>query len=229
MIRADEIRQILPQADLPDVLARAAEGFAGHDDLIDRLDQALVAEPPLLSRDGGFIAPGYHEELDELRNLRDEGRSVIAGMQQEFVSNTGISSLKIKHNNVLGYFVETTATHAEKMLSPPLSETFIHRQTTANQVRFTTVELSEMETRIHNAGNHALEIEKRLFEDLRRAILDHAGEIGLASAGLAEFDLATALADLAGHGRRLPVVRSLTVADRASARSPGSSGPCVPR
>ncbi len=76
---------------------------------------------------------------------------------------TGIASLKIKHNNVLGYFIETTDTHAERMLSPPLSETFIHRQTTANQVRFTTVPLSEIETRILNAGGHALEIEKRLY------------------------------------------------------------------
>ena len=148
-------------------------------------------------RDGGFIAPGHDADLDAARELRDEGRSVIAGMQQQFVSDTGISSLKIKHNNVLGYFVECTATHAEKMLNPPLSETFIHRQTTANQVRFTTVELSELETKILNAGNHAQEIEKRLYESLRSAILEHAAEIGQASAGLAEVDLATGLADLA--------------------------------
>lgn len=132
-----------------------------------------------------------------MRTLRDEGRSVIAQMQQDFISLTGISTLKIKHNNVLGYFAEVTATHAEKMLSAPLSDTFIHRQTTANQVRFTTVELSEMETKILNAGNHALEIEKRLYETLKREILDHSGPIGVASAGLAEIDLATGLADLA--------------------------------
>ena len=88
----------------------------------------------------------------EVRKLRDEGRSVVAAMQAGFIEVTGISALKIKHNNVLGYFIETTATHAEKMLAPPLNETFIHRQTTANQVRFTTVELSEIETRILNAG-----------------------------------------------------------------------------
>ena len=78
------------------------------------LDDALVAEPPLLARDGGFIAPGYDAELDEARTLRDEGRSVIAGFQQKYAEHTGITSLKIKHNNVLGYFIETTATHAEK-------------------------------------------------------------------------------------------------------------------
>jgi DNA mismatch repair protein MutS len=118
-------------------------------------------------------------------------------MQAQFVTDTGISALKIKHNNVLGYFIETTATHAEKMLSPPLSETFIHRQTTANQVRFTTVELSELETKILNAGNRAVELEKTLYQSLRTAILNNSGEIGATSGALAELDLATALADLA--------------------------------
>ncbi|MEM5520777.1 DNA mismatch repair protein MutS [Sulfitobacter sp. AS59] len=184
-------------SDMPDLLSNAIKGLRGHDTLVDLLDQALVAEPPLLARDGGFIAPGYDSDLDEVRTLRDEGRSVIAQMQQEFISKTGISALKIKHNNVLGYFIEVTSTHAEKMLSAPLSETFIHRQTTANQVRFTTVELSEMETKILNAGNHALEIEKRLYETLKAAILAEAGPIGVVSAGLAEIDLATALAELA--------------------------------
>jgi len=197
LIEAEALHQSLTQHDLPDLLRDAAEGLQGHGELIDLLDNALVAEPPLMVRDGGFIAPGYDEDLDAARELRDEGRSVIAGMQQQFVTDTGISALKIKHNNVLGYFIECTATHAEKMLSPPLSETFIHRQTTANQVRFTTVELSELETKILNAGNHAQEIEKRLYESLRSAILDHAAEIGQASSGLAEIDLATGLADLA--------------------------------
>ncbi|MDG1471317.1 MAG: DNA mismatch repair protein MutS [Ascidiaceihabitans sp.] len=183
--------------DAPHLLKTALVDLTGHDKLIDLLDQSLVAEPPLLARDGGFIAPEYDTELDEARKLRDEGRSVIAKMQQEFVSVTGISTIKIKHNNVLGYFIETTATHADKMLSTPLNETFIHRQTTANQVRFTTVELSEMETKILNAGNHALEIEKRLYESLKDAILDQAPLINQTSRALAEIDLATSLAHLA--------------------------------
>jgi DNA mismatch repair protein MutS len=197
LTQAESLAQTLAVQELPELLAEARTGLEGHGDLIDLLDQALVAEPPVLARDGGFIAPDYEPELDEARKLRDEGRSVIAGMQQKYVSDTGISSLKIKHNNVLGYFIEVTATHADKMLSPPLSESFIHRQTTANQVRFTTVELSEMETRILNAGNNALEIEKRLYESLRDAILENAAEIGVTSASLAEIDLACALADLA--------------------------------
>ena len=197
LAEAERLAEQLDPQDLPQLLSDAVSDLRGHTPLIDLLDQALVAEPPLLARDGGFIAPGYDAELDEARKLRDEGRGVIAGMQQQFVSDTGISSLKIKHNNVLGYFIETTATHAEKMLSAPFSETFIHRQTTANQVRFTTVELSEMETKILNAGNHALEIEKRLYERLKAAILESAAEIGQTSSAVAEIDLALSLADLA--------------------------------
>jgi DNA mismatch repair protein MutS len=182
---------------VPSLLAVAARALVGHTDLIDLLDRALIAEPPLMARDGGYIAEGYDESLDETRRLRDEGRGVIAQMQAEYIALSGVQSLKIKHNNVLGYFIETTTTHAEKMFAPPLSETFIHRQTTANQVRFTTVPLSEIETKILNAGNHALEIEKRHYEALRAAILDQSGPIGTAARGLAEIDLACAFADLA--------------------------------
>ncbi|MEY4696968.1 MAG: hypothetical protein RIT14_1396 [Pseudomonadota bacterium] len=183
--------------DAPWLLSQAVQALLGHDDLVALLEDALVAEPPLLVRDGGFVAPGHDPDLDEARRLRDEGRGVIAAMQAEFIADTGIQSLKIKHNNVLGYFIETTATHAERMLSPPLSERYIHRQTTAGQVRFTTVELSEMETRILNAGNHALEIEKRHFDTLRRIVLDCAGPIGAAARALAEVDLTAAWADIA--------------------------------
>ena len=183
--------------EVPALLQTAAADLLGHAALIDLLDAALVAEPPLLARDGGFIAAGYDEDLDETRRLRDEGRSVIAAMQADYIAQTGVQSLKIKHNNVLGYFIETTSAHAEKMLAPPLSQDFIHRQTTANQVRFTTLPLSDIETKILNAGNHALEIEKRHFAELRAAILAQAGAIGASARALAEIDLATALADLA--------------------------------
>ncbi|KFE35178.1 DNA mismatch repair protein MutS [Thioclava atlantica] len=197
LAQAGRIAETLSESEAPALLREAGRALVGHDELTALLDAALVADPPLLARDGGFIAAGYDDELDQTRQLRDEGRGVIAKMQAEYIEATGISSLKIKHNNVLGYFIETTATHAEKMMAPPLSERFIHRQTTANQVRFTTVELSELETRILNAGNHALEIEKRLYSSLRQAILDRAGEINEAARALAEIDLAAAFATLA--------------------------------
>lgn len=197
LAQSAEVARMLEGQDLPKPLQEVSLALTGHDELLGLLDEALIAEPPLLARDGGFIADGYDTELDEARKLRDEGRSVIAGMQADYAKTTGIQSLKVKHNNVLGYFVEVTATHADKMLSEPLNETFKHRQTTANQVRFTTVPLSEMETRILNAGGRALEIEKRLYDTLKRAILERSGDVSLAARSLAEFDLAAGLADLA--------------------------------
>ncbi|MGK7650929.1 DNA mismatch repair protein MutS [Roseovarius sp. B08] len=197
LAQSAEVARMLEGQDLPKPLREVSVALTGHDELLDLLDEALIAEPPLLARDGGFIADGYDAELDEARKLRDEGRGVIAGMQADYAKMTGIQSLKVKHNNVLGYFVEVTATHADRMLSEPLNETFKHRQTTANQVRFTTVPLSEMETRILNAGGRALEIEKRLYDSLKVAVLAKSGEVSLAARSLAEFDLAAGLADLA--------------------------------
>lgn len=187
--------------DAPPVLRDAAGDLVGHDALVDLLDDALVAEPPLLARDGGFVAEGHDADLDQTRRLRDEGRGVIAGMQADYAALAGVPSLKIKHNNVLGYFIETTTTHADRMMAAPLNQTFIHRQTTANQIRFTTVELSELETRILNARDRALEIERGVFDRLRRAVLDCAAQVGQAARALAEIDLAGAFADLAsGEG-----------------------------
>ncbi|MDB6452748.1 DNA mismatch repair protein MutS [Falsirhodobacter sp. 20TX0035] len=179
--------------DAPPHLTEALAALAGHDDLVARLDRALVAEPPLLARDGGFIAEGYDPGLDDTRRLRDEGRGVIARMQAEFIDRTGVQSLKIKHNNVLGYFIEVTSTHEATLRGAG----FIHRQTTANQIRFTTPELSELETRILNASGHALDLERRHFGALREEILRHAAAVGTAARALAVLDVAAALADLA--------------------------------
>ena len=197
MEQALAIHARLMDQDLPPLLSEVKAALTGHQSLVAHLNAALVAEPPLLARDGGFVAEGYVPELDETRRLRDEGRGVIGSMQAEFIELTGISALKIKHNNVLGYFIEITSTHADKLLSPPLNERFIHRQTTANQLRFTTVELSELETRILNAGNHALSLEKAVFDELRAAVLAQAGPLGQLARALAELDLTSAFADLA--------------------------------
>ncbi|NEX48086.1 DNA mismatch repair protein MutS [Rhodobacter sp. ETT8] len=181
--------------DAPTLLAEAADALLGQDALVGMLEDALVAEPPQMARDGGFIASGYDDALDQTRALRDEGRSVIGRMQADYCELSGVAGLKIKHNNVLGYFIEVTPTHEAAMRAKP--DVFIHRQTTAGQVRFTTVDLNEIETRILNAGNHALELEKQHYENLRRAVLDQSGPIGAAARALAEIDLACGLADLA--------------------------------
>lgn len=194
---AEDISKQFEHSEAPALLAASAQDLVGHDQLLNLLDRALIADPPLLTRDGGFIASGYDADLDEARTLRDEGRGVIAGLQSQYADISGVSSIKIKHNNVLGYFIETTATHADKMMSAPLSETFIHRQTTANAVRFTTVELSELETKILNAGSRALEIEKRLFSSLKDAILSAAASLSQVSRSLAELDVSAGFAELA--------------------------------
>jgi len=199
LTEAQTIWQTTSELELQNCLTLAHKKLTGHSVLIEHLNSALVEDPPLLTRDGGFIAKGFDAELDELRILRDEGRSVIAGLQAQYASLTSVQSLKIKHNNVLGYFVETPATHSEKMLAPPLSETFIHRQTTANQVRFTTVELSELETKILNASSVALEIEKKIFEHLREAVVAHVESLSETSSALAEFDLSLSFSELARH------------------------------
>ncbi|WP_192849720.1 DNA mismatch repair protein MutS [Phaeobacter porticola] len=221
LIQAEAIFDLCAGNNLPDHLKTALSSLTGFGELLPLLDAALIAEPPLLARDGGFIAERYDGELDEARTLRDEGRSVIATLQKKYADHTGITSLKIKHNNVLGYFIETTATHAEKMLSSPLSESYIHRQTTANQVRFTTVELGEIETRILNAGNLAMEIEKRLYTRLSDAILADAAELSAAARGLAELDLITALADLAlGENWTRPTIDNTRAFDISGGRHP---------
>ncbi|MGB0771014.1 MAG: DNA mismatch repair protein MutS [Paracoccaceae bacterium] len=221
LTQASDISMKYNRDALPDLINNALKALIEFDELVALLHNALVDEPPLLSRDGGFVATGYDAELDKTRQLRDEGRGIIAKMQQEYIELTEISSLKIKHNNVLGYFIETTATHADKMMAPPLNETFIHRQTTANQVRFTTVPLSEIETKILNAGNRTIELEKGIYQFLTREILKLSDEISGAASGLAELDIATSLAKIAQSNEWVrPIVDDSKAFEIAGGRHP---------
>jgi DNA mismatch repair protein MutS len=181
----------------PDDLADAAARLGGFEALAGRLAGALVAAPPPTVADGGFVAAGVDADLDEARRLRDEGRGVIGAMQADYARAAGAPSLKIRHNAVLGYFVETSAVHAERMLAPPLSASFIHRQTLANAVRFTTPALADLESRILSAADRALAIERRIFGELRAAVLAEAARVAEAARALAEIDVAAALAELA--------------------------------
>ena len=131
------------------------------------LDDALGDELPMQARDGGFVKAGFNEELDELRKLRDESRKIIAGLQADYAAQTKVKNLKIRHNNVLGYFIEVTALNAPNLQSDEVTGTFIHRQTLANVMRFTTTKLAELESKIANAAGRALEIELEIFARLR--------------------------------------------------------------
>jgi len=185
-------------ANIPRDLALAVESLRRPEaTLADQLGRALGEELPAFRRDGGFVRTGYEPGLDEARALRDESRRVIAALQVRYAETTGIRSLKIRHNNVLGYFVDVTAQNGEKLMSAPLNATFIHRQTTAGQVRFTTTELGELEAKIANAADRALAIELEIFDRLAASVTAASAAIKEAADALATVDVMAALASLA--------------------------------
>ena len=185
-------------AERPRDLAQAAEGLGRAEAaLAAELDKALADELPAWRRDGGFVRAGYAPALDEARALRDESRRVIAGLQVRYAEATGIRALKIRHNNVLGYFVDVSAQHGDKLMSAPLNATFIHRQTTAGQVRFTTTELGDLEAKIANAADRALAFELEVFDRLANAVAAASASIKEAANAIAAVDVTCALAALA--------------------------------
>ncbi|MFO1184731.1 MAG: DNA mismatch repair protein MutS [Bauldia sp.] len=178
------------------------------------LAAALGESLPLLRRDGGFVQSGWRADLDEARALRDESRRIIAGLQAQYADEADIRGLKIRHNGVLGYFIEVTAAHGDKLLSAPLKERFFHRQTMAGAMRFTTSDLAELEAKIVGAADRALAIELEVFAALQRETLAVAEDLHAVAEGLAAFDVACALATLADdEGYCRPTVdRSLAFA-----------------
>ncbi|MGH6934338.1 MAG: DNA mismatch repair protein MutS, partial [Dongiaceae bacterium] len=215
----DRLDRPPPLAPLPPGLAEARRDLGHHAELIDRLTRALAPDLPLIARDGGFIAAGYLAELDELRALRDHSRRLIVELEARYRAETGIPSLKIRHNNVLGYYVETTAVHADKLHAR--AGQFIHRQTMASAMRFTTVELGELEQRIATAADKALAIELALFDDLVKEVVARAEPVAAAAAALALIDVTAALAQLAAEARYCrPVVDGSTAFEISQGRHP---------
>ena len=197
---ADIAAELERRGELADELAQTARALRRLDPaLASELGAALAEELPHLKRDGNFVRAGSDAGLDEARALRDESRRVIAALQTRYADATSVRALKIRHNNVLGYFVEVTAQHGERLMAPPLNATFIHRQTLAGQVRFTTTELGELEAKIANAADRALAIELETFEKLAAAVTAAASAIKDAAEALAVLDVATALAQLAAE------------------------------
>ena len=174
--------------------ARAAGGFST---LIRLLQEALVAEPPILARDGGFVAKGFDPGHDAAVALRDESRRVIANLEAQYRHDTGVKSLKIRHNNVLGYFVETPPSSGDVLLSGPNSTQFIHRQTLASAVRFTTGELADLDSRIARARDEALARELQIFSELESAVIARKDDIARAGDAAAAIDVAMSFALLA--------------------------------
>jgi DNA mismatch repair protein MutS len=185
----------------PAEIARAAAALtpdlhpalAGY---LHTLSVGLGADLPAQARDGGFVAPGVSPDLEAARALRDDSRKVVIELELRLQAESGVP-VRIRHNAVLGYFVETSAKQAEPLMAPPLNATFIHRQTLANQVRFTTVELADLDARIAQAAERALAIEAEIFEAWREQARALAADIQAAAEALAMLDVAAALAEWA--------------------------------
>ncbi|MEM5516134.1 DNA mismatch repair protein MutS [Henriciella sp. AS95] len=200
---------------LPKLVADAANALALEQQadlatLASDLAAALREDLPTLARDGGFIADGWDEALDEAQSLRRDSRKVIAALQSRYAEETGISALKIKFNNVLGYFIDVPARHGEALLKPPHAETFIHRQTLASNIRFSTAELSDLAGRISRAEEAAKTRELELYRELCTRVEAYSRAISAVSNALAAIDLASAAASWANE---VGAVRPALVAD----------------
>ncbi len=197
---ADLARALAALKSTPDEIAEALAACVAPDGMLAaELSAALAAELPPYRRDGGFVRESYDAALDETRALRDESRRVIASLQARYAEDTGIRTLKIRHNNVLGYFVEVTAQHGDKLTAPPHNAIFIHRQTLAGQVRFSSTELGELEAKISSAADRALGLELEIFERLAAAVIAQSAPIKQCAQALAIIDVSSALATLAAE------------------------------
>ena len=184
--------------DRPGLLDSLLPELTGHAALVSELSQALVPSPPTERSNGGYIASGYDAALDALRETSGDARKAIAAMEARYRSETGISSLKIKHNGVLGYFIEVPARHSDALMGPDSG--FTHRQTMANAVRFNSVHLHEEASRISEAGGRALAAEEAHFEALVAAVVDAREAIARTADALARIDVAAGLAERAAEG-----------------------------
>jgi DNA mismatch repair protein MutS len=179
------------------------EGIAASSIAADKLGNLLTAEPPFLARDGGYIRSGAHDPLDEVRALRDESRRVIASLEARYRSESGVAALRIKHNGILGYFIEVTPQHGDRLLEGDNRALFRHRQTIGTAVRFSTDELATLANRISQAADQALAIERELFDAMVASVMEASIDLARVADALARIDVATALGELAIANRQV--------------------------
>ncbi len=196
---AQRIRDTLqPQEDAPTLLQQLLPQLTGHGALVDWLERALVESPPTERSNGGFVASGYDASLDELRDVSGDARRAIAAMEARYREDTGIAALKIKHNGVLGYFIEVPSRHADALMEPESG--FTHRQTMKGAVRFNSIALHEEATRIAESGGRALAAEEAHFEELVAAVGAAQLAIAATASALARLDVAAGHAERAAEG-----------------------------
>ncbi len=199
LAEARQVReQLQGRPDRPALLEELLPALGGHGALVDLLDRALVPSPPTERGQGGFIAEGYDAALDELRKVSGNARRAIAALEARYREETGIAALKIRHNGVLGYFIEVPARHGDALMAPDSG--FTHRQTMAGAVRFNSLSLHEEASRIAEAGGHALAAEEAHFEELVAATIAASHAIAATAAALARIDVAAGLAERAAEG-----------------------------
>lgn len=204
--------------ELPQSLKTIIEKFGCHDNLVDSLKFSLADELPLLARDGGFIKKGYFPPLDEIKEIKDDSHKLIVDLQNKYIETTGIANLKVKYNNVIGYFIEVQSKFVTEMLD---NKDFIHRQSVLNASRFTTVELSELENKIRGAADKALAMELELFNNLVQDVIIAADDISRTAKALAELDVGSALSSLAMEKNYCrPVIDDSLIFDVQEGRHP---------
>jgi DNA mismatch repair protein MutS len=190
--------ELIGEPDRPPLLETLLPCLGGHDALVEKLSQALVASPPLDASKGGYIAEGYDDALDRLRAASSDGRRAIAGLENRYRDATGVASLKIRHNAVLGYHIEVSARHAERLMAPDSG--FAHRQTLAGVVRFNSPDLHAEAARVVEAGGHALAAEAAHAEELTALAVSSARAITATAEAIARIDVAASHAARAAEG-----------------------------
>lgn len=207
------------RTDRPALLDALLPSLTGHGALTDLYSRALVPAPPTERGQGGFIAESYDAALDELRRISGDARRAIAALEARYRTDTGIAALKIRHNGVLGYFVEVPARYADALMAPDSG--FTHRQTMAGAVRFNALALHEEASRIAQAGGHALAAEEAHFEELTGLAIKARHAIAATAAGLARLDVAAGQAERAAEGGWCrPEIDSARVLEIAGGRHP---------
>ena len=199
LAQARQIGEYLVQKpDRPALLDAILPQLGGHGALVDHLERALVPAPPTERSQGGYIAHGYDAALDELRQISGNARRAIAALEARYREQTGIASLKIRHNGVLGYFIEVPSRHGDALMAPDSG--FTHRQTMQGAVRFNSLALHEEASRIGEAGGHALVAEEAHFEALVSEVVTARQAIAATAAAIARLDVAAGQAERAAEG-----------------------------
>ena len=204
--------------ELPPAVKAVALRLGHHNEMVKTLEQALDEDLPLLARDGGFVREGFYPPLDEIKRLKNDSHQLIVELQAKYAEATGIANLKIKFNNVIGYFIEVQSKFATQLLE---DTQYIHRQSVLNASRFTTVELTELENKIRGAADKALAMELEIFDNLVRDVKLASEDILRTAKALAELDVAAALADLAVENNYCrPLIDDSLVFDIRDGRHP---------